>query len=346
MVELGCPDTLLASPLLFRSDLAVTDTCVDALAERLSYGMNLRELTRIGRPDPFLYRAATVGLGDLVLSTGFHGPMHIVTEETPRATVILALGGETTFRADGWTLQFGTLNDLAYLPGCAYEEVSSWISGVLFSIDVERLGRTAAAMAGYLGSTLRIRRRLQQPLLIRPQPGSREMEVVLHLRRLFTMFDAPKLEQEQLLELLCLDDLLYRALAMAICGDLIRSAPEAQRQVRHTKEAIIDDLVAWIGENLDRPISLSELERRSSYSQRTLRSAFQQRFGCGPHEWICRQRMEAARRQLLSPEVGDSVASIARRFGYSHPSQFSRDFSRTFGMAPSGLLRQGRSRPS
>jgi len=335
-------DTLLAMPLLFRPDLAITDTDVDALAKRLALAMKLSDFERIGSPASFLYRASTVTVGDLVASTGFHSPMRVVTEETPRATVILALGGDTTFSYEGGSLRFGTLHDLAYLPGCAFVEHSSWISGVLFSVDVDRLIRTAATMAGLHGSTYRLRQRLQRPQLVRPTPGSLGMEVVKQLHTLFTMLDAPHLEQEQLLGLLALDDLLYRAIAMAFCGDLIRSSPENGAGTRALKRAVMEDLLAWIEANLDRPIRLSDLEQRSSYSQRTLRKAFQERCGCGPHEWIHRQRMQAARNQLLHAQAGDSVTSIARRWGYTHLSQFSRDFHRTFGISPSRVLREAR----
>lgn len=336
-------ETLLSRPLLFRPDLAVTDTCIDALAQRLSLAMKLRDFNCIGSADSVLYRASTISIGDLVISTGFHSPMHVVTEETPRATVILALGGETCFRYERESLRFGQTNDLAYLPGCAYVEDSSWISGVLFSVDVDRLIQTAGSMTGFKASSRLIRQKLQRPQLIRPAPGSREMDVVQTLRRQFRLLDAPTLEQEQLLDLLSLDDLLYRTMAMAFCGDLIRSAATDDGKPSNTKAAIIDDLVAWIQANLDRAISLSELERQSSYSQRTIRTAFQERFGCGPHEWIRQQRMEAARQRLLQPRSGDSVSSIARRCGYSHLSQFSRDFYRTFAISPSRVLRQGRS---
>ncbi|MFO7628967.1 MAG: AraC family transcriptional regulator [Prochlorococcaceae cyanobacterium] len=339
---MGIPEALVTRPLLFRTDLAITDTKVEALGERLALGMNVRDLDYIGEPDSFLYRATTMQVGDLVMVTGFHCPMHIVTEEAPRATVILALGGETTFSYQGGELHFGALHDLAYLPGCPYEERSSWISGVLFSVDVDRLAQTTAAMAGFRRSSLQIRKRLQSPQLIRPQPGSGAMEVVQNLRKLFTMLDAPNLEQDQLLELLCLDDLIYRTMAMAFCGDLIRKSPQGQISPQNTKAAIIEELLGWIGANLDRPISLSELEQRSSYSQRTLRAVFQERFGCGPHEWIRRQRMEVARQRLLHPQSADSVSSVAHRCGYTHLSQFSRDFYRAFGVPPSGVLRQGK----
>ncbi|MEB3182865.1 MAG: AraC family transcriptional regulator [Cyanobacteriota bacterium] len=334
---------LLSRPLLFRSDLAITDTCVEALAQKLSLGMNLRDFDHVGPRDEVLYRASTVSVGEMIISTGFHSPMRVVTDATPRATVILALGGETDYiYDDGDRLRFGQFNDLAYLPGRAFVEHASWISGVLFSVDVERLTQTATAMAGFRAGTRLIRQRLEQPQLVRPQPHSRGMEVVEHLHRLFGMLDAPNLEQDQLLELLGLEDLLYRAMAVAFCGDLIRVASCDVGTRRSTKAVIIDELLEWIRANLDRPISLTELERQSAYSQRTLRTAFQQRFGCGPNEWIRKQRMEAARRQLLQPQPGDSVSLVARRCGYSHLSQFSRDFHRTFGLSPSGVLRQGR----
>lgn len=340
---MGLPETLLSRPLLFRPDLAITNTNVDALAELLSTGMNLCDFDHIGPRDQVLYRACTTTVGEMVISTGFHSPMHIVTEETTRATVILALGGETLYTyEDGATVHFGQLNDLAYLPGRPFVERTDWISGVLFSIDVDRLIQTATAMAGFHGNMQQIRRRLQTPQLIRPQSGSRAMDVVRQLRKLFQMLDAPSLERDQLLDLLCLDDLIYRTMAMAFCGDLLSPPAVGASSHQSTKAAIINDLLDWITANLDRPISLSELEQRSSYSQRTLRTVFQKRFGCGPQEWIRRQRMEAARQQLLNPEVEDSVSSIARRCGYIHLSQFSRDFQKAFGSTPSGVLRQGR----
>ena len=336
------PETLLSRPLLFRPDLAITDTDVDGLAERLALAMKLSDFERIGSPTSFLYRASTVTVGELVASTGFHSPMRVVTEETPRATVILAQGGDTTFSYEGGSLRFGAVHDLAYLPGCAFVEHSSWISGVLFSVDVDRLIRTAATMAGLHGSTYRLRQRLQRPHLVRPTPGSAGMEVVKQLYTLFSMLDAPCLDQEHLLEMLGLDDLLYRAIAMAFCGDLIRSIPGNVPGSKALKRAVMEDLLAWIDANLDQPIRLSELEQRSSYSQRTLRQAFHERCGCGPHEWIQRQRMQAARKQLLQAKPGDSVTSIARRWGYTHLSQFSRDFQRSFGIPPSRVLREAR----
>ena len=53
------------------------------------------------------------------------------------------------------------------------------------------------------------------------------------------------------------------------------------------------------------------------------------------------ERLEQARQSLLQAKPGDSVSSIAARFGFSSLSAFSRDFRAAFGIAPSDLLREG-----
>ena len=90
------------------------------------------------------------------------------------------------------------------------------------------------------------------------------------------------------------------------------------------------------------PINLTILEQRSGYSRRFLQLAFQQRFGCGPMQWIRQQRLEQARLSLLNPQDDDSVGCVAARFGFSSVSVFSREFHRRFGSRPSDVLREGR----
>jgi AraC-like DNA-binding protein len=80
------------------------------------------------------------------------------------------------------------------------------------------------------------------------------------------------------------------------------------------------------------------METRSGYSRRALQRAFQQRFGCGPMQWLRRRRLELALEQLSRAEASDSVAAIARRCGYLNLAGFSRDFSRIYGRRPSEIL--------
>ena len=109
-----------------------------------------------------------------------------------------------------------------------------------------------------------------------------------------------------------------------------------------SKARILDDLVAWIQAQLHQPIQLQDLVQQSGYSQRSLRNAFHERFGCGPVQWIRSQRLSAARARLLDPNPRDTVSQVAGDCGYQHLSQFSRDFQLAYGIRPSELLREGR----
>jgi AraC-like DNA-binding protein len=69
-------------------------------------------------------------------------------------------------------------------------------------------------------------------------------------------------------------------------------------------------------------------------SVRYLHKLFQSQ-GVTVGEWIRTQRLERCRRDLLrSPAPGDGVAAVARRWGFTSPSHFSRAFRTAYGMTP------------
>jgi AraC-like DNA-binding protein len=84
------------------------------------------------------------------------------------------------------------------------------------------------------------------------------------------------------------------------------------------------------------------LEQRSHYSRRALQYAFRKRLGCTATQWIRRERLELARRDLQHPSPADSVAVIALRCGYRSLSLFSVEFQQRFHVKPSQLLREAR----
>ncbi|WP_138757911.1 helix-turn-helix domain-containing protein [Modestobacter altitudinis] len=59
-------------------------------------------------------------------------------------------------------------------------------------------------------------------------------------------------------------------------------------------------------------------------------------------QWIIHQRLEGARAELASPRSRDrSIAVIARHWGFTDPSYFSRRFRATFGLTPRDWRRTG-----
>ena len=118
------------------------------------------------------------------------------------------------------------------------------------------------------------------------------------LYRLMLFIQGLLLRQGGVPDLLRLDDLLVRqiveVLAPALFAD--RTAPDPE-----ISDCAIDTLVDWIHAHCHEPISLSDLEERSHYSRRSLQYTFKARFGCGPMQYLRRQRLWLARRRLEDP---------------------------------------------
>ena len=102
---------------------------------------------------------------------------------------------------------------------------------------------------------------------------------------------------------------------------------------------IFDELMEWILADLTRPLTLTELERRSCYSRRALQYLFRSRFGQGPMQWLREQRLQAVWTRLKAGAPGDTVGSIAQQYGFVSSSSFARRFQATFGQSPSQVLR-------
>ena len=63
-------------------------------------------------------------------------------------------------------------------------------------------------------------------------------------------------------------------------------------------------------------------------------------------QWIISQRLECARAELAAPRSRDrSIAVVARRWGFTDPSYFSRRFRATFGLTPSEWRQVGAGAP-
>ena len=140
-----------------------------------------------------------------------------------------------------------------------------------------------------------------------------------------------------------LDDLILRAIALLLCPEPNQvPQPDTTSQDPRGLQQSVNDLMGWLLANLHQPITLADIERRSAYSRRTIQLGFKQQVGCGPMQWLRRQRLEAAYRLLQGSSGELTVSAVARRCGYLSLSSFSRDFTEVFKRTPSSLLRQNR----
>ena len=167
------------------------------------------------------------------------------------------------------------------------------------------------------------RRQTGNPLF--PDAVVQDRETRSKLVALMTTHErTPELLDEQLVDFY--DHLIERH-AGGICGPTMSMDAKALTEVR--------DLLI---EEPFRSHSLSSLAAISGLSRTYLVTAFKQRYGLPPIAFQVQQRLAKARRLLLQSDL--SIAAIAIDNGFYDQSDFSRHFSRTFGISPFRMRRQ------
>jgi AraC-like DNA-binding protein len=153
------------------------------------------------------------------------------------------------------------------------------------------------AEEGLFGATLRLLRLLDTP---------RDIPAL-----------APLIEQE----------ILYRLLA-GPCGPALTRIAQTDSPGNRVAKA-----VAWLRENYTEQLRIEVLANRVGMSTSSLHHHFSAVTAMTPLEYQKRLRLQEARRLMWVDRL--DVGSAGYQVGYLSPSQFSREYSRMFGVPPS-----------
>ena len=93
--------------------------------------------------------------------------------------------------------------------------------------------------------------------------------------------------------------------------------------------------IQFIEKNLSRRLVLEEVAQHANVSTRTLQNLFRTHHGVPASDFIRERRMQRADELLRSARR--AVAEVAELCGYSSAANFSRDYRRRFGRAPSSV---------
>ncbi len=99
-----------------------------------------------------------------------------------------------------------------------------------------------------------------------------------------------------------------------------------------------DPLLAWMRENLRRPLTVPDLAEQARMSERTFLRAFSAELGLTPAKAVERLRLEAARTLLESQPL--QVEDVALETGFGDSERMRRAFLRAFGQPPQALRRR------
>lgn len=296
--------------------------------ERISPGQALR------------WHVGGLRLGPLSLMAVWGPGLRGEVDGTSLASFILPYRGSGRFRLGRRSLSNVAGRTLLYLPPGPWRTTNDAMGGITVRLDPELIRQVGRSMAGP-------RVPAERWLSLASQPRMLPIDQLLHpglfeqLYRLLEFLNSLVLLHGSVPEAMRLDDLLLRQIVAVLAPALMVEPP---LQEPEPTPCAIDELVDWIHDHCHEPISLSELEQRSHYSRRSLQYAFKARFGCGPMQYLRRQRLWLARQRLEQPGIQASVGAVARSCGYLSLASFSRDFQRSFGIPPSRLLgrrRQG-----
>lgn len=100
-------------------------------------------------------------------------------------------------------------------------------------------------------------------------------------------------------------------------------------------------LLAWVTENLERPLGVEDLARRANMSARTFARRFRAETGTTPHSWIIRQRL--LRAEQLLEETDRPVEWIAAEVGFGNAATLRHHFGQARSTSPQQYRRTFRS---
>ncbi len=90
--------------------------------------------------------------------------------------------------------------------------------------------------------------------------------------------------------------------------------------------------ITWLKQNFSQTVGMNDLADQAHMSASTFRQHFKSLTGTSPLQYLKTLRLQEARDQMLVNGIDASLAS--NLVGYESASQFSREYSRLFGLPP------------
>jgi AraC-like DNA-binding protein len=130
----------------------------------------------------------------------------------------------------------------------------------------------------------------------------------------------------ELLAPLVIDEILIRLLRSSI-GSRVAQIGQADSSVQRIAKA-----VTWLRAHFDQPVNVEQMANLVNMSVSSFHRQFKAITSMSPLQYQKALRLQEARRLMLTTMLDAGNAS--RRVGYLSPSQFSREYGRFFGAAP------------
>lgn len=106
-----------------------------------------------------------------------------------------------------------------------------------------------------------------------------------------------------------------------------------------TRPELLRRALAFIDRNAHTDITVADIARHVYVTPRALQYMFRRHVDCTPTEYLRRVRLEYAHAELVvATRSNATVATIARRWGFTHVGRFAVYYRQTYGRSPHSTL--------
>jgi AraC-like DNA-binding protein len=315
-------------PQLFGARTALTVSSVNQMQDLVA---NLRGWrgeygTQTGSGS-FACKTSVLNVNGTKLTNVVHTPMTTWVQSDHSSTLFVPLtGAENCSRINGKDLRYAPGQSAAFAPEGVRIGEGGLRSILMIDVDKQRLRDTASAMAGEFTG---IPGDLNAPMAVSLRAANLRFDQML--RHICSMADQLA-GTPSVLNRSGLADVIYRTMAMLFVPTALHDVEENRTVDRR---AIFLRLRDYLLDNLCEPITLTDLERKSGASARTLQYVFKSETGLSPMAWLKQQRLLRARQMLHCSNGVVSLTALALDLAFSSPSRFAAEYRQQFGCRPS-----------
>jgi AraC-like DNA-binding protein len=193
---------------------------------------------------------------------------------------------------------------------------------LLLRLGTDALQRKLAALLGAERATLDLR----QPAMADPGRAAKLRATVFNFARELDVADQRFLPQ--------LIATATEEICLGVLTDLRAHVSEAERTPPGPSALQLGQVEQYIVANFAKPLSVETLAQISGVSGRSVFSHFLSRYGCTPHAYLERIRLDMAHFSLPGCEDQNAVTRVALQCGFPSLASFEQAYRDRFGQLP------------
>ncbi|MFC4065198.1 AraC family transcriptional regulator [Actinoplanes subglobosus] len=313
-----------------RSDVSTTDI---AAAHEFMSSVYVDHLPRLALPGAdFVFRSRTVAAGEVAMNRlSYRGAAETVAEPFDAVTTAVLFDGWYSVGTGGAVRRF-TAGDALLVP-LGVELDVSWAG---LDLQTVRLPLSVVARAAQRLGVEPVDFRFDGPAPVSERMNRHWIATVGFVTRAFAGPD-PAVTHP----------LVYAAALDTLAAAAVAAFPNTTMTAGYTPgpgrvpPAVVRRALAYIDAHAAEPITVEDIAEASGIGVRGLQAAFARHGDRTPMQCLRQARMAGAHRELRAgdPSRGDTVAVIARRWGFATPGRFAAGYREIYGRLPGHTLR-------